>query len=177
MTFREISKFVTDNKDFLTLIISTFVGLVALGTFIKAIFEYKLQGRQKRAELFDKFKGTLKTEPRILQVTQYLEDDNIALSTIPILDRYFFLGFYEQIAIAVNSQLIKKEVAHYMFSYFALRCWESENFWTGINKKSYYWHVFRQYVEQMQKLESKQLDSNQLTKIWNKIKGQKKFKY
>jgi len=73
---------------------------------------------------------------------------------IPLIDRYYFLGYYEEIAIAMNSKLIKNDVAHYMVGYFAIRCWESENFWKGINRKSYYWSVFKKFVDTMQKLEN-----------------------
>ena len=63
----EISKFFTDNKDMLTIIVAIPAGIVTLATFVKAIIEYKLQGRQKRAELFDKFRTTLKTTPELLK--------------------------------------------------------------------------------------------------------------
>jgi hypothetical protein len=170
-------EFITENKDVVTLIISSIVGLVGVGTFIKAIIEYKLQGRQKRAELFDKYKTTLKSEKRLIQITQYLETDDIALKDIPILDRYFFLGFYEQIAIAVNSGLINKDVAHYMFSYFALRCWESKNFWYGINKKSYYWNEFRKYVDMMKRLENRNVNKTKLRKVFDCLTRRSEFKY
>jgi hypothetical protein len=173
----EISKFFTDNKDLLTIIVATFAGLVALGTFIKAILEYRLQGRQKRAELFDKFKTTLKTEPRIVNINSLLEADHETLTTIPLIDRYYFLGYYEQIAIAVNSGLIDKDVAHYMFGYFALRCWDSDNFWVGINRQSYYWSVFKTFVDTMQKLENRNLNKSGLTKLWDALTGRSNFKY
>ena len=173
----EISKFFTDNKDLLTIIVASFAGLVALGTFIKAILEYRLQGRQKRAELFDKFKTTLKTEPRIVNINSQLEDDNETLAEIPLIDRYYFLGYYEQIAIAVNSGLIDKDVAHYMFGYFALRCWDSEHFWNGINRQSYYWSVFKKFVDTMQELENRSLKKSGLIKLWDNLTGRSNFKY
>lgn len=48
---------------------------------------------------------------------------------------------------------MKKHVAHYMFSYYAIRCWESENFWQDLNRESYYWALFRDFVFEMKKLE------------------------
>ena len=173
----EISKFFTDNKDLLTIIVASFAGLVALGTFIKAILEYRLQGRQKRAELFDKFKTTLKTEPRIVNINSQLEDDHETLAEIPLIDRYYFLGYYEQIAIAVNSGLIDKDVAHYMFGYFALRCWDSKHFWNGINRQSYYWSVFKKFVDTMQELENRNLKKSGLIKLWDNLTGRSNFKY
>ncbi|MCC7093749.1 MAG: hypothetical protein IT277_06100 [Ignavibacteriaceae bacterium] len=173
----DISKFFADNKDLFTIIVATFAGLVALGTFIKAILEYRLQGRQKRAELFDKFKTTLKTEPRIVNINSQLENDSATLTEIPLIDRYYFLGYYEQIAIAVNSGLIDKDVAHYMFGYFALHCWDSTNFWNGINRQSYYWSVFKKFVDTMQELENRNLNKSWLTKLWDNLTGRSNFKY
>ena len=99
-TINEISKFFTDNKDMLTIIVAILAGIIALATFIKAIIEYRLQGRQKRAELFDKFRTTLKTDTRVVKITSLLEEDDKTLSDIPLIDRYYFLGYYEEIAIA-----------------------------------------------------------------------------
>ena len=172
-----ISQFFTDNKDMLTIIIATSVGLVTLATFIKAIFEYRLQGRQKRAELFDKFRVILKTKPEMVKISSLLEQDDKTLVDISLIDRYYFLGFYEQIAIAMNSKLIKEDVVHYMFGYFALRCWNSQNFWKGINRTSYYWSVFKKFVDTMQELENRNLNKCWCKKLWDKLVGRNIFKY
>ncbi|KFF06103.1 hypothetical protein [Flavobacterium reichenbachii] len=177
MTSNEITFFFTNNKDTLTILISSFVGLLTFCTLLKAIIEYRLQGRQKRAELFDKFKTTLMTENRIITINSYLEDDDINLINIPLIDRYYFLGYYEQIAIAVNSGLIKKDVAHYMFGYFAICCWKSDNFWAGINKESYYWSIFKKYVDNMQSLEDRNINKSNLKKMLDNLTGRSNFKY
>jgi hypothetical protein len=117
------------------------------------------------------------TEPRIILINSLLEDNLPALSQIPLLERYYFLGYYEQIAIAVNSGLINKDIAHYMFGYFALRCWNSSNFWSGINKDSYYWSVFKNYVDTMQKLEDRNINKSNTLKLWDKLTGRSSFKY
>lgn len=170
-------EFLKDKKDALTILVALFGGLLTLATLFKAILEYRLQGRQKRAELFDKFKSTLKSEDRIVLINSLLEGDSPALSQIPILDRYYFLGYYEQIAIAVNSGLIKKDVAHYMFAYFALCCWDSKNFWIGINKESYYWSVYKKYVNTMKELEDRNISKSKALQLWDKITGRSNFKY
>jgi hypothetical protein len=162
--------------DTISQIVSILAGFVALGVFVKAIIEYKLQGRQKRAELFDKFRTILKTEPEMVRISSLLEQDDSALTNIPLHDRYYFLGFYEQLAIAMNSKLIKKDVVHYMFGYFALRCWSSQNFWKGINRNSYYWIVFKKFVNTMQELENRNLNKCRCAK-WDKLMGRSNFKY
>jgi hypothetical protein len=42
-----------------------------------------------------------------------------------------------------------------MFGYYAIRCWESENFWAEINRESSYWIVFKKFVEKMKLIETK----------------------
>lgn len=44
-------------------------------------------------------------------------------------------------------------VSHYMFGYYALRCWESQHFWADVNRDSSYWALFRDFVEQMKQAE------------------------
>lgn len=169
--------FFTEHKDLLTICSSFTIGLVGLLTLIKAILEFRLQGRQKRAELFDKFKSNIKTEQRIVHINSLIEDDDHSLRHIDYIDKYYYLGYYEQIAIAVNSGLIKRDVAHYMFGYYVLRCWESENFWGNINRDSPYWGVYKSFYFKMKKLEKRNFEKNIFIKFWDIITGRKKFKY
>ena len=56
-------------------------------------------------------------------------------------------------ALVVNSGLIKPEVAHYMFGYHIVRCWKSDAFWAGVNRQSPYWSLFRDFADQMSRIE------------------------
>lgn len=174
MTFQELSKLFKDHKDFLIIIITSIAGFTTFLTFIKVILEYRLQGRQKRAELFDIYKNRLRTDLQLNQVTCLLEDDRLELKDILQIDKYYFLGFYEQIAIAVNSGLIKKNVAHYFFGYFARHCWNSENFWhidekSIIDKEAYYWATFKKFVGKMNKIERRRTQPNSIQRLYDKI--------
>jgi hypothetical protein len=178
----ETLKFLNENKDGLTVIIAVIAGLIGFGTLLKAILEYRLQGRQKRAELFNQFKIKLLTDSRINNIIQHLENDRNELKEISTLDKYYFLGFYEQISIAINSGLLKKNVAHYFFGYFALRCWESENFWLlsnneSINKDGYYWNVFKEFVLEMKKIQSRRTSPNLFQKIYDNLFFKRIFRF
>ena len=170
------------NKDILTVIIAGLVGIITFGTFIKAIFEFRLQGKQKRAEFFDTYKVRLRTDKQLNRITPLLEDDNVELKDISLIDKYYFLGFYEQIAVAINSGLIKKNVAHYFFGYFAIQCWESENFWyldkdTEIEKDEYYWLTFKNFVHIMKKVEKRRINPNYLQNIYDKVFYKKLYRF
>jgi hypothetical protein len=88
------------------------------------------------------------------EISALTETDDPKLREIAYKDKVDYLGFFEEIALLVNSNLISPEIAHYMFGYFAMRCWDSKNFWVEINRESIYWIVFKKFVEKMKKIEN-----------------------
>jgi hypothetical protein len=116
-------------------IIAVLRGIVGLVALFKGIVEYKQQGTQKRSEYF-------------------IETDSIELTDIPFKEKRDYLGLFEEVAMMMNSNLIRKEVAHYMFGYYAIRCWESKHFWKDVNRESIYWKLFRNFVIEMKDFEN-----------------------
>jgi hypothetical protein len=145
------------NLENIKIIAISFASLIGAITFIKGYFEYRLAAKQKRYELYDKYRKKLEENENLRNIVDLLETENPAIQELTRFNRYKFIGFYEDIALLLNSGLIKPEIAHYMFSYYAILCWESDPFWEGINRNSAYWRVFREFVESMQKLESNNL--------------------
>ncbi|MFA7257061.1 MAG: hypothetical protein WC047_05755 [Kiritimatiellales bacterium] len=133
-------------------IIGAIVGLAAL---LKGVIEYSCQGAQKRAEHFLTMRKRLKENTQFKEICALLETNDPALREIPFKEKRDFLGYFEEVAILMNSRLISKHVAHYMFAYYAIRCWESGNFWNSVNRNSIYWMVFGDFVERMNKLEKR----------------------
>ncbi|HEY3128876.1 MAG TPA: hypothetical protein VGL91_05420 [Acidobacteriota bacterium] len=124
-------------------------------TFVKAVIEYTKQNAQNRAQHYTRLRGEFKKDGRFGCLFEKLEDDAPELATLSFEKKQDLIGFYEDIALAVNSRLLKKEVAHFMFAYYALRCWESKNFWQGINRDSHYWTLFRYFIQEMQSVEER----------------------
>lgn len=129
--------------------------VVAIVTFIKAVVEFTRQNKQKRAEQYIDLRDAFKGNRRFDKLFGLLETDDPSLAQIPFHIKQDFLGFYEDIALLVKSGLMRRTVAHYMFAYYAIRCWNSENFWKGMNKNSPYWWLFRHFAEEMQAIEEK----------------------
>lgn len=182
MNLFELLNFISNYKELLTIFIATVTGIVGLITLTKTILEYRLQGRQKRSDLFDALKNRLRTDKQLNNITIYLEDDSIDLKFIPKIDKYYFLGFYEQIAVAMNSGLIKENVAHYFFGYFALKCWESDNFWhldqnEAIDKDAYYWATFKKFVTKMKEIEKRKSQPNLFQKLYDKLFFGKQYRF
>lgn len=134
--------------------IATIIGAgVALVVLIKGVYEYVKQGTQNRAEHFSKLRVKFKENESFREIAALTEDDDSKLRDLSFKEKREYLGVLEEVALAVNSNLIKPEIAHYMFGYYAIRCWGSKNFWAGVNRDSHYWIVFRKFAEKMQVLE------------------------
>lgn len=139
----------TDAKD-----LATIIGVVvALVTLIKGVVEYAHQGAQKRAERFTSMRIRFKEDTSFKEICDLLETDDPRLAQVPFKDKRDFLGFFEEVALMLNSKLIRPAVAHYMFGYYAIRCAESDNFWSDVNRDTPYWALFNDFVARMKMAE------------------------
>jgi hypothetical protein len=129
-----------------------FGGVLALTTFLSGMLEYVRQGHQHRAANFVQMRRRFLEDPLFRDILNLLASDAPALVKTPIQDRRNFVGFLEEVAVMVNSGLIKKEVAHYMFGYYVLLTERCEHFWDGLDKESQYWSVFRRFALDMKAL-------------------------
>ena len=146
--------------------IATILGVIIAGTtLIRGLLEYSYQGRQKRAEHFFNLRKKLKENAIYKNICYLLEIDSTELKQVPFADKRDFLGLFEEIAIMKQSKLVKPNVTFYMFGYYAIRCWDSQNFWVSVNKDSLYWRVFKEFVE-----EAKQFEKNHAAFTGNEIK-------
>ena len=133
-------------KDFAIIL----AGLIALVTFFHGVLEYGRQGAQLRTQQFVQMRRRFMEEASFREMCTLLISDDPRLRDIPTQEKRNFGGFMEEIALLVNSGVLKKEVAHYMFGYYAILCWKSDNFWHGIDRNSIYWSLFRDFVSQME---------------------------
>jgi len=137
-------------------IAGVFAAAIALMTLVGALAEYRRQGAQRRVERFIEIRRRLKEDKVFKKIAGLVEIDSPDLLEVPLQEKRDYLGLLEEVALQMNSGLIRKEVAHYMFGYYALRCSKSKYFWkgrNGIKKDSYYWSLFRYFVSEMEKAE------------------------
>jgi len=131
---------------------ATIIGvLIATAAFVKAVIEYIHQGVQKRADQFLSIQKRLVENQTFITILELLEFDDPKVSEIPFKDRRELIGLFEEVAIMLNSGLMREAVAYYMFGYFAIDCWDNEAFWKGFNKENTHWFVFRDFVERMKR--------------------------
>jgi hypothetical protein len=71
------------------------------------------------------------------------------LATISLRDKRDYPGLFEEVSLMVEWGLMEREVAHYMFGYHAIMCWESTAFWEGVGKWNAYWARFHDFYWSM----------------------------
>jgi len=106
--------------------------VVAVATFVKALHEYVLENKRKRAQMYFEMRASYKFDEKFSDMFEMLEKDSKELMHLNFNKKQDFLGFYEDLALLMNTGVLKPEVVHYMFGYYAIRCWQSENFWWEI---------------------------------------------
>src|SRR5712691_9258806 len=98
--------------------------VIALGALLNGVIEYGAQGAQKRAEQFFVIRKRLFENPTFTRVCTLLrkEAEEQAtpaelqdLETCPFEDKFEFLALFEEVALMMNSGLIREPVAHNMF--------------------------------------------------------------
>jgi hypothetical protein len=91
-------------------------------------------------------------DPVLASVLRVLDGDNPALRNTEMWDsKRKFLTFFEEIVLLVNSGYIAKDVALYMFGYYADCAHKGENFRYGINYVPEYWNLFSGFAEEAAK--------------------------
>jgi hypothetical protein len=104
--------------------------------------EYLRQGRQRRAE---KYFELVRSFAQFDQVIDLLRTDSPKLRRLKAGDKERFLGFYEDLALLIHSDLIQEDLAIYAFGYWLDRVWESKHFWADPkNRDDAYWFLMRQ---------------------------------
>lgn len=119
--------------------------LVALFTFGTAVLEYVRQGRQTRAQQFIQLHRRFRENHKFARLIDLLEGDDPQLAAEPLADRREFLAFFEELAIMVNSRLIRVELAHYVFGYYVGLCGRSRHLWAGLNREDTFWTLFNDF--------------------------------
>ena len=82
--------------------------------------EYKEQGKQKKAEYFFELRKRFKENLIFSKIRNNIT--NSENNSITVQEMKDYLGFFEELQIMINSGLLKKETAYYMFGVYAVAC-------------------------------------------------------
>ncbi len=125
-------------------------GVVAFVTFAFGLGEYIKRGRQERAVHFVEMRRRFLETTAFRDLLEMLHNQDPRLRTSPIQDKRNFIGFFEEVALMVNSGLLRKDVAHYMYGHYVILANDSDDFWNQLDRPSVYWTLFRKFATDMQ---------------------------
>jgi hypothetical protein len=110
--------------------VATVIGAVlALLTLGKGVFEYTTKNTLDRFSKFQEMRKRLKDNAEFREILNLAETNNPALKDVSFAVKRDLVGFFEEIALMVYSGILRKEVAQYMFGYYAIRLYDADNFW------------------------------------------------
>jgi hypothetical protein len=139
-----------DLKNWAT-IFGTVVGVVVAS---KGIIEYTQQNAIRRLELFQAMRKRFEESPAMQRVRAALEaDKEDAVTSLAKNDKVDFLAFYEDLALMVDSRMMRPEIAQYWFGFYVVLANEKQAFWADLNPNLPYWRVVRQFAQKMQSAE------------------------
>ncbi|MCE9558296.1 MAG: hypothetical protein K8R88_05035 [Armatimonadetes bacterium] len=95
---------------------------------------------------------------RFLEDTNFKELLNLIIQGSPevaeccMQDRRNLAGFFEELALMMNSGLLRPKVVYLMFGHYALLIDQCDAFWMGLERESKYWIVFRGFIQEMERV-------------------------
>jgi hypothetical protein len=124
-------------------------GVIAFLTLWVGLFQYAKQSHSTRASQFIQMRRRFLEDETFRELLNQISACTESVQTAPIQDRRNLVGFLEEVALMVNSRLIRKDVAHYMFGHYVLLIDNCDAFWEGLDRQSEYWSLFRRLAEDM----------------------------
>lgn len=128
-------------------------GVVALATLVTGAFQYARQIRFQRIQQFVEMRRRFLEDATFRRLLNLLAEDDERLAKEPVQDRRNLVGFFEEIALMVNSGALSPQVAQYMFGYYVALVDRSQYFWERLDKDGLYWTVFRRFARRLNELE------------------------
>jgi hypothetical protein len=125
-------------------------GIVAFIGLLSGTVEYYRRGRQDRAQHFLELRRRFLEDESFRKILDLLATDDLALAEVSVQERRNLVGYFEEVALMVDSRLIRLEVAHYMYGYYVCMVAQSKHFWVKLDPDSPYWAVFRGFAVRLQ---------------------------
>jgi hypothetical protein len=133
----------------LTVLVGAFGAVLALGTLLRAVFEYVNQNRLKRFEKFQEMSRRFDENAVISEICRLLMDDASELASISKYNKEVLICFMEEIAVLHNSRILPKALIVNAFGYYATKVDASEHFWTNLNRHEKFYSLFVSFCEEM----------------------------
>jgi hypothetical protein len=134
----------------------------------QGLYGYWKQNRLARFEKYSALSKDWSEDKNVQKIKQLLEDDpEEELLEIPYTEKEEFVAVFEEIALMLESGIIRIKIAYYMFGYYTLLCEKNQNFWQDMDRDSHYWTLFFRFAEKMKAIERKVLAHPETIKKWS----------
>lgn len=105
----------------ITAIATLFMALIAGLALVVSIKEYREYRRREKTECLSKYNERYTTDPYVKNVVTYLinSSNNNHPDIPPLHEREMFLRFFEELMIAIETNVLDRRIVKNMFSYYA----------------------------------------------------------
>lgn len=128
-------------------IIRVVIELFAVGTLFLGFWKFRQGNLQRRTENFARLRAKfheIEGLPSLLEKLDLGQD----VTNVSYRVKLNFIGLYEDLFILFENKLIEKNVALYMFGFYAMKCEDSDTFWAELSKEDPYWTAFHQFASE-----------------------------
>jgi hypothetical protein len=125
------------------------------------------EGRLKRFENFQQMQNRYRQDPSIQAVFRSLYPDHYRVDNekdpLPATrkNKLDFMGFYEELALMVNSGIMRPDAAYYTFGVDAVEFWKKEQDWHDDPN----WELFNSFVQSVQSFQKDRLKNLDVAKL------------
>jgi hypothetical protein len=125
------------------------------------------EGRLKRFENFQQMQSRYRQDPSIQAVFRSLYPEQYRGDTgkqpsATTKNKLDFMGFYEELAIMVNSGIMRPDAAYYTFGVDAVEFWKKEQYWHDDPT----WKLFNSFVQNAKRFQKHSLRDLDVTKLF-----------
>ncbi|AXG70868.1 hypothetical protein KORDIASMS9_03118 [Kordia sp. SMS9] len=126
--------------------------IIAVITLILGVLEYRKKNMLTRIDIYLKMRDYYARDENLQKVCSALGEGrgSINVKELTYEQKRQFLGTMESIALLVNSKVMNKQVAMYMFGYYAIAAWENEEFWShgNLRQDDPMWSLYKAFYLQ-----------------------------
>lgn len=124
--------------------------IISVITLVRDLSETVKQGQHERAEYFLELRQDFRENVHFQHLTEWITENSDTLATMSTEEKAGYAGFFEEIALLTNSDLVSEEVAAYTYGFYVIQCWESKKFWQGMEQDG--WVVLKDFYQRMKKV-------------------------
>jgi hypothetical protein len=125
----------------------------ALLAIWKGYLEFSHHAKLKRAEQFIEMRNRLHGDQTYQKIIGLIHGADPKLRDVTKAEKHRVLATFEDIALMMDSGIIKPDVAYYMFGAGAIGVWRSDDFWNDTDRNDKWWSLFKDFPNEMERID------------------------